>query len=535
MPLPFQLDFKNPDYIEVFEWRAERLARIRANPATMPGLFTYYRDNPIDFIEDWGMTFDPRNVGTPKPAALPFILFPRQREWLQWVQEMKSGQTPGITRKSRDMGISWLAVAMSASLCMFSDNMTIGFGSRKEEYVDKNGSPKALFWKARQFIRMLPKELRFGWEARKHSSHMRISFAHTQSTMTGEAGDNIGRGDRTTLYFVDESAHLVHPEEVDAALSATTNCRIDMSSVKGSNTPFADKGRRFPAHRVFTFHWREDPRKDDAWYQKQCEELDPITVAQEIDINENASVEGIVIPAVWVQASLDAHKKLNIKPSGEKRAALDVADEGADLNSFVGAHGNVVTKIRSWSGKGADIFDTVEQAFMECVLGGFDSLDYDSDGLGAGVRGDARILNEKRTAQGYAEIEVNAHRGSAGVIYPEDEIVEGRTNDDFFENFKAQAWWSARLRFRETYRAVVEHKPYDPDMIISISSEAGTEREINQLLMELSQPTYKPSKRGKMMIDKKPEGAKSPNAADAIVIRFAPKDTGQALGILLSR
>jgi hypothetical protein len=44
-----------------------------------------------------------------------------------------------------------------------------------------------------------------------------------------------------TIYFVDEAAHLEHPEKVDAALSQTTNCRIDMSSVRGMANPFAKK------------------------------------------------------------------------------------------------------------------------------------------------------------------------------------------------------------------------------------------------------------------------------------------------------
>lgn len=35
MPLPFPFDFKNPDYNMVFEWRMERLQRIRQNPAAL--------------------------------------------------------------------------------------------------------------------------------------------------------------------------------------------------------------------------------------------------------------------------------------------------------------------------------------------------------------------------------------------------------------------------------------------------------------------------------------------------------------------
>ncbi|EPI9177998.1 TerL protein, partial [Yersinia enterocolitica] len=62
MPIPFPFDFKNPDYMQVFEWRMERLQRIRQQPEMLPVMKTFYKDNPAQFIIDWGMTVDPRNV-----------------------------------------------------------------------------------------------------------------------------------------------------------------------------------------------------------------------------------------------------------------------------------------------------------------------------------------------------------------------------------------------------------------------------------------------------------------------------------------
>jgi len=70
-------DFKNPDYLPVFTDRVGRLNRIRENPACIPAMKAYYRDNPADFISDWGVTVDPRNVERGLPALIPFILFPR--------------------------------------------------------------------------------------------------------------------------------------------------------------------------------------------------------------------------------------------------------------------------------------------------------------------------------------------------------------------------------------------------------------------------------------------------------------------------
>ena len=522
MPLPFKVNFKNPDYREVFEWRRVRLERIRQNISCLPALYTYYRDHPIDFIEDWGMTFDPRNVGTPIPPAMPFILFPRQREWLEAVMSAWKAQEPLLTDKSRDVGISWLAVGLASSLCLFNQGVIIGFGSRKEEYVDSLGDPKALFYKARQFLQMVPTEFRNGWQAKKHAPYMRINFPMTGSAITGEAGDNIGRGGRTSLFLVDESAHLQRPHLVDAALSANTNCRIDMSSVNGMANSFAER-RHSGKIKVFTFHWRDDPRKDDAWYAKKCNELDPITVAQEIDLNYAASVEGILIPAAWVQAALDAHIKLGLVVQGKRHGALDVADEGRDLNAFAGRKGILVETIESWSGKGSDIYGTVEKAFTLCDVHGYDEFDFDSDGLGAGVRGDARKINEARKREGQKQLTVNAFRGSGAVSFPEEVkkgLIEGRANGETFANAKAENWWRLRILFQNTYRAVVEKLPYDKDEIIAISSACLEHR---RLLTELSQVTYTKNTAGKFLIDKAPDGTLSPNHADSVMILFSYK------------
>jgi len=527
MPIPFPFDFKNPDYNQVFEWRMERLLRIRQSPECLPVLKAFYRDNPAQFIIDWGMTVDPRNVERGLPARIPFLLFPKQEEWIEWFVERWRNAEPGITEKTRDMGMSWLTVGMASSLCLFNRGVFAGFGSRKEEYVDKIGSPKSLFDKARNFISLLPAEFRGGWSVKQHAPHMRILFPDTESAMTGEAGDGIGRGDRTSFYIVDESAFLERPYLVDASLSATTNCRQDVSTPNGMANSFAER-RHSGKIKVFTFHWRDDPRKDDAWYAKQVEELDPVTVAQEIDINYSASVEGVLIPSAWVQAAIDAHVELGIKPTGQRMGALDVADEGKDTNAFTARHGFLLEDIDEWSGKGDDIFGTVQKAFSICDKQNLELFRFDSDGLGAGARGDARVINEQRKATRQRQITATPFRGSGSPANPDAEAVKGeygqngRLNKDFFANAKAQGWWRLRTLFQNTYRAVKEGMDYNPDEIISIS---GTLAKKNKLIVELSQPTYSVNGVGKIVVDKKPDGTKSPNLADSVMIAYAPMET----------
>jgi hypothetical protein len=98
---------------------------------------------------------------------------------------------------------------------------------------------------------------------------------------------------------------------------------------------------------------------------------------------------------------------------------------------------------------------------------------------------------------------------------------------DYFENFKAQAWWWLRILFRNTYRAVQHMKEhgrlpddFDPDKIIVIRNNMP---ETRRLCMELSQPVWVQSKTGKVCVDKTPDDVASPNLADAVMMAFAPR------------
>lgn len=521
--IPEWFDWKKPDYRYVIAQRAENLLRLREfKPQEIEELKAYYRDHLADYIEDWGTTFDPRMPEVGLPAAMPFLLFPKQREFVDFIMRKWREQRRGLGEKSRDCGISWVCVGVGCALGALYDGVRIGYGSRKSEYVDKADEPKSLFWKARYFLRHVPAELRAGWREEIDAPYMRINFPDTGSSLAGEGGDDIGRGDRASIYFVDEAAHLPRPMKVEAALSQTTNCRIDVSSVNGPNNVFA-KNRFGGKIEVFVFDWRDDPRKDDAWYEAQVEDLDPIVLAQEVDRDYNASVEGVLIPKAWVDAAVDALEKLGIAPSGEMALGFDVADEGKDKNAAVGGQGVEISVCEEWSGKGDDIFGSTQRVFAIADEIGAKRVKFDSDGLGAGVRGDARVITAQRAKQNLPVVSFEPYRGSGEIVDPESEDVQGRKNVDYFANRKAQEWWRLRTRFLNTYRWIVKGKPCDPGQIISISSKM---KNFRLLCGEISQVTFATREDGKVIIKKAPgndrqERMPSPNKADALVIRFA--------------
>jgi hypothetical protein len=339
----YQIDWKRPDYTEVYKDRVKNLTNIRKNPEILGGLKEFFKTHPIEFIESFGMTFDPRNVERDLPATVPFVLFDRQVEFIDWVVDRWRGREDGVAEKSRDMGVSWLCVAVSVWMWLFHKGVVVGFGSRKEPYVDDLNNPNALFWKIRQFVSYLPPELQpAGWDERKHAPFMRIINPENGSAIVGEAGDNIGRGGRTSIYFVDEAAFIERADAVDAALSQTSNCKIYVSTPNGAGNVFYRK-RHSGKLPVFSFDWKQDPRKDQAWYDRQCATLDPVVVAQEIDRNYEGSVSNAFVPSELVLAA-QARGPADVIASGGLRVGVDVARFGDDKTVITFRRGRVCLK-----------------------------------------------------------------------------------------------------------------------------------------------------------------------------------------------
>lgn len=498
--------------------RERKLSWMRADVRRVAMLKHYYKNHIVEFIDEWGVTSDPREIAVGKLALIPFKLWPSQKKVLNEMIRCWRDSVPGVLVKGRDVGASWLVAALLCSLCIFEKNFAAGIGSATEVKLDRSGDPDTLMWKAREFLKHLPAEFRAGYEEQKHSHYLRITFPDSGGSLTGEAGDNIGRGGRKSIYAVDEAAFLDRPQLIDASLAATTNCRLDVSTPNGINA-FFEKAHN-PAIRRFDLTWRDDPRKDQAWYEKKKRELDPVVFAQEIDANFYASAEGVLVPPQWVAASVGLAVKISLEPSGVRVAALDVADLGKDRCAFGIRHGTYLEHIQSWTGTGTDIYQTTSKAFTLCDLYGVTELIYDSNGVGAGVRGAAAALNQHRKAAGLHPILVHEFMASQSPLFP-DRMVPGtqRKAKDLFLNRAAQAAWYLRCRFDQAYKAN-EGDEYDSEGIICVNPKID---ELSRLTAEFSQPTIKETMSGKWQLEKTPKGTRSPNLYDVVAMLFAPR------------
>ena len=535
-----------PNYSLEYEKRAKRLRAIRADAILRVGVKEYYKhpDRAADFMDHWAVTYDPRNQTG--PTKMPFVLFERQREFVGFLNALLEANAGGLVEKSRDMGATWLCSAYSVWLWLYSDGASVGWGSRKEQLVDKIGDPDSIFEKMRIIIRNLPREM---WPARfddrTDMPFMRIVNPETGATITGEAGDNIGRGGRKLIYFLDEAAHVERPEKVEAALGDNTNIQVALSSVNGTGNLFQRRREvgvewepgqaAIPGKtNVFIMDWRDHPAKSQAWYDQRKAKFDEEGLAhvfaQEVDRNYSASVEGIIIMPEWVEAAIDAHVKLGFTDDGPWLAAMDVADEGLDKNACAARKGVVLRKAAEWGSR--DPGEAVRHALM--MLDGLGPMEfhYDSIGVGAGVKAEAnRLKTDKLWPKTIKLVPWNA---AASPINPLGRVIEGDSeslkNEDYYGNLKAQGWRELALRFWRTFQAVTQGVKHPSDKLISISTEIP-QHLLRKLRKELSQPVMTKSTKLKLIVDKTPTGTASPNMGDTVMMAYWPARSG-ATGFL---
>lgn len=198
-----------PNYVGEIARRMELEKAIASDPVMLAGARALYAASPATFIADCCWVYEPRNAAAGLPTRLPVVPFPRQREFIEWMHERFRTKTSAPVEKSRDSGATWMASAFAVWVWLFHEGSSVGFGSRKEDLVDRAGDMQSIFEKIRSTIRHLPPYLKPpGLKEKVHFNHMRIVHPTNDSSIIGEAGDNIGRGGRTSAYFIDEAQPL---------------------------------------------------------------------------------------------------------------------------------------------------------------------------------------------------------------------------------------------------------------------------------------------------------------------------------------
>jgi len=230
-----------------------------------------------------------------------------------------------------------------------------------------------------------------------------------------------------------------------------------------------------------------------------------------------------IIKRSWINAAIDADIVLGVEPVGVKRAGFDVADTGDDKNAITLTHGILATHVEEWSGGEDELLKSATKVYSLAREHGAE-IDYDSIGVGAFAGSHFKALNKENKTR----IKYHKFNASGAIVDPEGKVdpknPKSPINKDYYCNLKAQTWWQVAARFRNTYNAVIKGMDFEPDEIISISSDIP---DIDGLVDELATPRKDFDNVGRVKVESKKDLAKrevpSPNRADSFVSAYSPR------------
>ena len=259
---------------------------------------------------------------------------------------------------------------------------------------------------------------------------------------------------------------------------------------------------------------------DNPWFpsrleeqRKYCEEYEPeryahIWLGEPDDEGSARKVLPYAMLADCIRATRDGH--VNSDPwTGRPHAGFDIADTGADRNSLAARKGPLVFHIETW--RAPTLGASTRRVDTYCREKQVSRLFYDAGGIGAGVRSHLKELPSRP----YASWPVNFGGAVEG---PEVEFVPEVMNEDHFARRNSQMAWALRLRAQNTRRFLEGDKKVPGNKCLFI--DPGI-KDMERFMAQLTQPEWEENTSGKIVIDKQPEDAPSPDMFDALALAFA--------------
>ena len=497
--------------------RRRYLFRVSESKESQNQCLAACKEDPIYWFTWWVWTHDPR-LESGLPSDIPMILFDQQEVLLKSILSWQKNGLNGLIVKSREEGISWLAMAVCVYNFIFARSFTGLVISQKEDFVDLLGSKAALFGKFRHILYSLPLWMRpekLGDPNNGFDNKRRIVNPDTGSEMLGGIGNNPGTSNRASMVFIDEAQGIEKPGSLDDSLESVSKCIISVGTPQGMN--HFGKKRHSGRVTVREIGWEQDPRKNPAWRENKMNydcfwrqyieaTCDPIAIAQNYDRDFNASVEGSFIPDAWIRSAVNLF---------DKPDDYEATTAGFDVST--GRYNKAIYIMR----KGVYVFAAKESPFKTVNEGawwaidegesdGITKLNYDGDGLGMSLMG--LFENSDRKFRFAIKDVHGAQKASDTMI-----SSEGKRAFEKFGNRRAEVWWGLRERFRKTYEHVTDNRYYPKCELISIQNDTD-------LISQLAQPKIMINERGKIYVESKKSmqgrNVMSPDKADALAYCF---------------
>lgn len=258
-------------------------------------------DDPVYFISEY-VCIEDVDSGLP----VPFALWPKQIEALEaFIRERLT-----IVLKARQLGFTWLALALAVYFMLFMPGFRVVGLSRGEDEAKElvrrvkfilSHLPRWMAAEGRKAVGILP-----AWEGSTERIIIHHAGREDASFLSFPAAQDSGRTFTASLVLIDEWAYQQWAREIWSAAYPIIN-RPDGGKVIGLSsgkrgTFFEEMWRKARAglngfHPVF-LSWRADPRRTDEWHEQSKRDL-PHAHRQEYPENEEdafAAGEGAAFP-----------------------------------------------------------------------------------------------------------------------------------------------------------------------------------------------------------------------------------------------
>jgi len=224
-------------------------------------------DSPVYFIENFCWVFEPRYSENPD---IEFFLFPHQKEVVEDLLKAESVGEDRLYEKSRDMGFSWLVAAYYVWRLKFTRGWIGLYGSRKQEECD-NKSINSFFGKIRYIFYRLPEYfIPRTFKKKMHDNQNKFMNPEINSLIQGESSNpNFGRDRRSSIAVIDELFLQEYAQDMWRNVAETSRCRIGISTPKPTRFAKSLKDAMQSNGWLRSFHWKQHPFKDAAWYEKE--------------------------------------------------------------------------------------------------------------------------------------------------------------------------------------------------------------------------------------------------------------------------
>lgn len=251
--------------------------------------------DPVFFVRRYLRTFDPR------PEAYPHIIdfdpygF-QEDQILEFVDAIRNSWDDFV-EKSRDMGVSWIILAVILWFWIFEPGFQALIGTYIEDFVD-NDELDSLFGKLVFMIEHIkdPKILPKGFKIGKHKTYASLSNPVNGNSILGKAPTKkFGRSGRYTVVLFDELGFWQFARQAWAASGDSARCRIAITTPPDEPS-FAKQLRDGGKVHLTTLHWRLHPLKDDEWYEHEKARRTDEEVLHELDISWEYSRSATVYP-----------------------------------------------------------------------------------------------------------------------------------------------------------------------------------------------------------------------------------------------